>query len=94
MRRRQYSVVSGSLFADWKKIEQYCRSDNQSGHILVVRLKTTDGKKIVGVNIPSHRLHDLIDDFTADEHRAKENKEGDDTKSGIYIPSDDDEDYY
>ncbi|XP_065831305.1 protein strawberry notch homolog 1-like isoform X2 [Oscarella lobularis] len=55
MRRRSYHVLSGSVLSVWTEIESVFASVSQGrrqSKIQVVRLKTTDGSKIVGVLIP------------------------------------------
>ena len=52
MRRRSYHVLSGSVLSVWTEIESVFASVSQGrrqSKIQVVRLKTTDGSKIVGM---------------------------------------------
>lgn len=58
MSRRRYTVISGSLFAYWTKIEQLIQ-----GQIRVIRLKMTDGRKIVGVLVPETSVDVILKDL-------------------------------
>lgn len=58
MSRRRYTVISGSLFTHWSKIEHY-----KKGQLRVIRLKMTDGTKIVGVLIPENNVDDIMKDL-------------------------------
>lgn len=62
MSRRRYTVLSGSIFAYWSQIERYVRHDSNS-QIRVIRLKLTDGSKIVGVLLPDSSVDDIIHDL-------------------------------
>ena len=49
LRRRTYNVVAGSVLSVWTRVENVLAAKHGSGPKLqVVRLKTTDGHKIVG----------------------------------------------
>lgn len=63
MRRRRYTVLSGSIFAIWTKIEHHVRAHEQAAAIRVIRLKTVDGSKIVGVLLPNNSVDDIRDDL-------------------------------
>lgn len=64
MRRRRYHVLSGSLFAYWSKIEHHVRKDkDQHAKIQVIRLKMTDGQRVVGVLLPEESVNDILTDL-------------------------------
>lgn len=46
MRRRKYTVLSGSIFAVWNRIEHVLRQQEFYHSPKVIRLKTTDGSKV------------------------------------------------
>lgn len=71
MRRRRYTVLSGSLFAYWNKIERYVRVDSNA-QIQMIRLKMTDGSKIVGVLLPEHSVDDVLDDLRGTSKEIKQ----------------------
>lgn len=60
MRRRKYTVISGSIFAVWHRIEHHFRQNQYIHTPRVIRLKTTDGSKIVGVLVPNDAVDDII----------------------------------
>lgn len=74
MNRRKYTVISGSIFAVWPRIESHCKnSGEQFQRIQMIRLKTSSGDKIVGVLLPEKHVQDIIDDFEKDSIKT-ENK--------------------
>lgn len=53
LRRRTYTVLSGSVLAVWKWIEEQISTESsKNNRMQVIRLKTTDGTKIVGILVP------------------------------------------
>lgn len=70
MSRRKYTILSGSIFAVWSRIERLLRGTQQV--MQVIRLKTMDGSKIVGVLLPQESVDDIIDDLTEDSVSVKE----------------------
>lgn len=62
MSRRKYTVLSGSIFAYWSQIEHFVRNETHA-QIRVIRLKLTDGTKIVGVLLPDRCVDDIINDL-------------------------------
>lgn len=90
MSRRKYTVISGSIFSVWQRIEHRCKTDDQFYRIQMIRLKTSDGGKIVGVLLPEKNVDDLIDDFEQDSEKIDENSFGDDDDDGAFVLSDDD----
>lgn len=72
MRRRKYTVISGSIFAVWQRIEHHCYTEDQFKRIQMIRLRTTDGSKIVGVLLPEKNVESIIEDFSVDSEDIKE----------------------
>lgn len=62
MSRRRYTVLSGSIFAYWNQIERYVRVDSNT-QIRMIRLKMTDGSKIVGVLLPNDSIEQVLKDL-------------------------------
>lgn len=63
MSRRKYTVLSGSIFAYWNQIEHFVRYRNYNAQIQMIRLKMTDGSKIVGVLLPDDSINDVLKDL-------------------------------
>lgn len=66
MRRRKYTVLSGSIFAVWNRIEHQLRKREFYESPRVIRLKTTDGSKIIGILLPNESVYDIIEDLEED----------------------------
>lgn len=73
MSRRRYTVLSGSIFAYWSNIEHFVRGESRS-YIRMIRLKMTDGTKIVGVLLPEASVEDIINDLRGSSVEVKEEK--------------------
>lgn len=73
MRRRKYTVLSGSIFAIWSRIEHHLRESRVVVAIKIIRLKTTDGSKIVGVLLTEGNVDGLIADLSGDSISMEEN---------------------
>lgn len=71
MSRRRYTVLSGSIFAYWSQIKHFVRNENNA-QIRVIRLKLTDGTKIVGVLLPDNSIDDVIRDLRGSSIEFKE----------------------
>lgn len=72
MRRRHYNVLSGSIFAIWTRIEAQIRVKKEVGAIQMIRLKTVDGQRIVGVLVPNEAVDDLKEDLSNDSEEQIE----------------------
>lgn len=72
MRRRRYTVLSGSIFAIWSRIEHHVRAHESFSAIRVIRLKTIDGTKIVGVLLPEKSVDDIMEDLQENSERFEE----------------------
>lgn len=71
-RRRKYTVLSGSIFAVWDRILDQLRRLDHYQSPRVVRLKTTDGSKIVGVLLPNEIVNDIIENLHEDSEDFQE----------------------
>ena len=69
MRKREYYLIAGSIFAVWQRIENQINKHARSTitqKLQVVRLKTAEGRKIVGVLIPKTCVSHIIGDLKTD----------------------------
>ncbi|XP_050080016.1 protein strawberry notch isoform X1 [Anopheles maculipalpis] len=73
LRRRTYSVLSGSVLAVWARVENSlaARIGAQS-RLQVIRLKTKEGVKIVGTLIPKNCVEQLVKDLASDSEKVDE----------------------
>ncbi|XP_052870851.1 protein strawberry notch [Anopheles cruzii] len=73
LRRRTYSVLSGSVLAVWARVENSlaARIGAQS-RMQVIRLKTKEGVKIVGTLIPKNCVEQLVKDLSSDAQKVDE----------------------
>ncbi|XP_058836760.1 protein strawberry notch isoform X2 [Topomyia yanbarensis] len=73
LRRRTYYVLSGSVLSVWSRVENSLASrvGNQN-RMQVIRLKTTEGVKIVGTLIPKNCVEHLIKDMSSDSEKVEE----------------------
>uniref|UniRef100_A0A182Q7B7 Strawberry notch n=1 Tax=Anopheles farauti TaxID=69004 RepID=A0A182Q7B7_9DIPT len=73
LRRRAYTVLSGSVLAVWARVENSLatRVGNQS-RLQVIRLKTKEGVKIVGTLIPKNCVEQLVKDLASDSEKVDE----------------------
>lgn len=74
LRRRSYTVLSGSILAIWQRIENQLsmHSMAKGNKMQVIRLKILDGSKIVGILIPKSCVNDLIADLSSDAEKIEE----------------------
>lgn len=74
LRRRTYTVLSGSVLAVWSRVEHTlnakCGASNNK--MQVIRLKTTEGGKIVGTLIPKNCVESLVADLSSDAEKVDE----------------------
>lgn len=73
LRKREYYLIAGSIFAVWQRIESQINKHSQSistQKLQVVRLKTAEGRRIVGVLIPKSCVSHIIDDLEKDSVSA------------------------
>lgn len=74
MRRRTYTVLSGSVLAVWQRVENQLgtRSTSNNNKMQVIRLKTAEGNKIVGILVPKHCVESLVADLSRDAEKVEE----------------------
>ncbi|KAG4065553.1 hypothetical protein HA402_013323 [Bradysia odoriphaga] len=74
LRRRTYTVLSGSVLAVWSRVEQTlnAKCGPSNNKMQVIRLKTTEGNKIVGTLIPKNCVDTLVADLTSDAEKVEE----------------------
>lgn len=63
MRKHRYTVISGSIFSVWSRIEHYCLTDHQFKRIQMIRVRASDGSRIVGVLLPENHVQNIIQEF-------------------------------
>lgn len=73
LRRRVYTVLSGSVLAVWARVEAVLsQRPGSANKMQVIRLKTTEGSKIVGTLIPKSCVVALRADLASDAERVVE----------------------
>lgn len=73
MRRRTYTVLSGSVLSVWSRVEGTLQARGGSNNkIQVIRMKTGEGHKIVGTLIPKSCVDLLVNDLKADAEKVDE----------------------
>lgn len=75
LRRRTYNVLAGCVLSVWTKVEDLLQS--RTGHnskMQVVRLRSSDGLKIVGTLIPNSCVEDLVEALQEDSEKMEEEK--------------------
>lgn len=74
LRRRTYTVLSGSVLAVWQRVENQlvARGGPNNNKMQVIRLKTTEGGKIVGILIAKNCVDSLIADLSVDAEKVDE----------------------
>lgn len=73
LRRRTYYVLAGTVLSVWARVENIlsaCVGHNNK--MQVIRLRTANGKKIVGTVIPKNCLDALIQSLSSDAERVEE----------------------
>lgn len=65
--------MAGSVLSVWARVEQVFlnRAFNQS-KMQVIRLKTKEGKKIVGTLIPKSCVSELVKDLSSDAEKIED----------------------
>ncbi|XP_017462761.1 PREDICTED: protein strawberry notch isoform X2 [Rhagoletis zephyria] len=74
LRQRVYNVLAGSVLSVWTRVEQVLAMRNANNKMQVIRLKTTEGEKIVGTLIPKSCHELLLQDLKSDADRIEEMK--------------------
>lgn len=73
LRKRTYTVLSGSVLAVWQRVEnQLSARLSSNNRMQVIRLKTSDGNKIVGILVPKLCAESLIADLKRDAEKVEE----------------------
>lgn len=73
LRRRTYTVLSGSVLAVWQRVEnQLSTRLSSNNRMQVIRLKTSDGNKIVGIMVPKVCVDALIAELKQDAEKVEE----------------------
>ncbi|XP_031633678.1 protein strawberry notch isoform X2 [Contarinia nasturtii] len=73
LRRRTYMVLSGSVLAVWQRVEnQLATRLSSNNRMQVIRLKTADGNKIVGIMVPKLCADALVADLRRDAEKVEE----------------------
>lgn len=74
LRRRTYTVLSGSVLGVWTRIETILtmKMGHHNSKMQVIRLKTKDGQKIVGTLIPKSCVEVLIAELRKDATKVDE----------------------
>lgn len=73
LRKRTYTVLSGSVLAVWQRVEnQLSARLSSNNRMQVIRLKTSDGNKIVGILVPKLCVESLIADLKRDAEKVEE----------------------
>lgn len=74
LRRRTYTILSGSVLAVWHRVETLLSNQGGTGNnkMQVIRLKTAEGNKIVGILIPKSCVETLTSDLTVDAEKVEE----------------------
>lgn len=77
LRRRTYSVLSGSVLAVWSRVENILSRYGGHGNnkMQVIRLKTDDGKKVVGTLIPKNCFDLIKQDLSSDAEKVEDVKQ-------------------
>lgn len=74
LRRRTYTVLSGSVLSVWDRVENILTRFASSGQnkMQVIRLKTQDGRKIVGTVIPKNCVEVIRTNLSQDAEKVEE----------------------
>jgi len=74
LRRRTYSILSGSVLSVWGRIESILTRYGSSGNnkMQVIRLKTQEGKKLVGTVIPKNCFELVKKNLSEDAEKVEE----------------------
>lgn len=67
-------MLSGSVLAVWHRVETLLSNHGGAGNnkMQVIRLKTAEGNKIVGILIPKGCVDALVTDLTLDAEKVEE----------------------
>ncbi|KAH8306847.1 hypothetical protein KR018_007144, partial [Drosophila ironensis] len=71
LRQRLYHVLAGSVLSVWGRVEHILNTRSNS-KMQVIRMKTTEGEKIVGTMIPKSCFEPLMSDLRKDSEKEEE----------------------
>ncbi|XP_017871882.1 PREDICTED: protein strawberry notch isoform X3 [Drosophila arizonae] len=71
LRQRLYHVLAGSVLSVWGRVEHILNTRSNS-KMQVIRMKTTEGQKIVGTMIPKSCFEPLMNDLRSDSEKQEE----------------------
>ncbi|XP_016962791.1 protein strawberry notch isoform X2 [Drosophila biarmipes] len=71
LRQRLYHVLAGSVLSVWGRVEHILNTRSNS-KMQVIRMKTTEGEKIVGTLIPKSCFEPLVADLRSDSEKQEE----------------------
>ncbi|XP_023032712.1 protein strawberry notch isoform X2 [Drosophila willistoni] len=71
LRQRLYHVLAGSVLSVWGRVEHILNTRSNS-KMQVIRMKTTEGEKIVGTLIPKSCFETLMNDLRSDSQKEEE----------------------
>ncbi|XP_017852652.1 protein strawberry notch isoform X2 [Drosophila busckii] len=71
LRQRLYHVLAGSVLSVWGRVEHILNTRSNS-KMQVIRMKTTEGEKIVGTLIPKSCYEPLMNDLCSDCKKKEE----------------------
>ncbi|KAH8420666.1 hypothetical protein KR222_010397, partial [Zaprionus bogoriensis] len=71
LRQRLYHVLAGSVLSVWGRVEHILNTRSNS-KMQVIRMKTTEGEKIVGTMIPKSCYQPLMSDLRSDSEKQEE----------------------
>ncbi|XP_033239959.1 protein strawberry notch isoform X1 [Drosophila pseudoobscura] len=71
LRQRLYHVLAGSVLSVWGRVEHILNTRSNS-KMQVIRMKTTEGEKIVGTMIPKSCFDLLMNDLSSDSEKKEE----------------------
>ncbi|XP_055854464.1 protein strawberry notch isoform X4 [Episyrphus balteatus] len=73
LRQRLYTVLAGSVLSVWSRVENILSMRSAiNNKMQVIRLKTTEGEKIVGTLIPKTCSELLVQDLKSDAEKVEE----------------------
>ncbi|XP_067824441.1 protein strawberry notch homolog 2-like isoform X1 [Heptranchias perlo] len=75
MRLRHYYMLCGALLRVWNKVGNIMSDATSSSHLQIVRLKTKEQKKQVGIKIPEACVYSVIDELKKMDFAVKKKQE-------------------
>ncbi|XP_062888464.1 protein strawberry notch homolog 2-like isoform X3 [Mobula hypostoma] len=75
MRLRHYYMLCGALLRVWNKVGNIMSDVTNSSHLQIVRLKTKEQKKQVGIKIPEACVYNVIEELKKMDFAVKKKQE-------------------